>query len=95
MHPDLPGHELFTQTYFSDTIIETVQELLAGCGEDELVMELYNLLVRPDHDFELKWHRDDVSIVAVVQVGVHLRLTHWLRPDPFYCIVRRRDEPTQ
>lgn len=60
MHPDLPGHELFTQSYFNDSTIATVQELLGGCSEDELVMELYNLLVRPDADFELRWHRDDV-----------------------------------
>lgn len=62
MHPDLPGHQLFTSTYFSDRIIETVRELMGGCAEDELVLELYNLLVRPDEDFELRWHRDDVSL---------------------------------
>lgn len=62
MNPSLPHHELFTKTYFSDSIISTVQELLGGCKEDELVMELYNLLVRPDHDFELRWHRDDVRM---------------------------------
>lgn len=60
MHPDMPGHELFTKSYFNDSTIATVQELLGGCSEDELVMELYNLLVRPDDDFELRWHRDDV-----------------------------------
>lgn len=61
MNPSLPGHELFTRSYFLDSTISTVQELLGGCSEDELVMELYNLLVRPDKDFELRWHRDDVS----------------------------------
>ncbi|KAK4495755.1 hypothetical protein PRZ48_013023 [Zasmidium cellare] len=64
MNPDLPGHELFTQSYFNDSTIATVQELLGGCSEDELVMELYNLLVRPDDDFELRWHRDDIPPTA-------------------------------
>lgn len=27
-------------------------------------MELYNLLVRPDQDFELRWHRDDIFATA-------------------------------
>lgn len=27
-------------------------------------MELYNMLVRPDRDFELRWHRDDVPATA-------------------------------
>lgn len=61
MNPSLPGHELFTKSYFLESTISTVQELLGGCSEDDLVMELYNLLVRPDKDFELRWHRDDVS----------------------------------
>lgn len=30
------------------------------CKDTDLVMELYNLLVRPDADFELRWHRDDL-----------------------------------
>lgn len=64
MNPDLPGHQLFTQSYFSDATMRTVQELLGGCSEDDLVMELYNLLVTPDHDFELRWHRDDIPPTA-------------------------------
>lgn len=60
MHPSMLDHELFTATYFSDTLINPTKELL-GCGDDDLVMELFNLLVRPDHDFELRWHRDDIS----------------------------------
>ena len=27
-------------------------------------MELFNLLVRPDHDFALRWHRDDIPATA-------------------------------
>ncbi|KIW10587.1 hypothetical protein PV08_11551 [Exophiala spinifera] len=60
MHPAMLEHDLFTATYFSDALINPTKELLQ-CGDDELVMELFNLLVRPDHDFELRWHRDDIS----------------------------------
>lgn len=66
MHPELPEHDLFTQTYFSSALIEPSKALLQ-CGDDELVMELFNLLVRPDHDFELRWHRDDISAEASVE----------------------------
>lgn len=63
MHPDLPGHNLFSESYFSNTVIDIVKELLE-CEEGDLVMELYNLLVRPDRDFELRWHRDDIAETA-------------------------------
>jgi ectoine hydroxylase-related dioxygenase (phytanoyl-CoA dioxygenase family) len=59
LHPEIPGHELFAANYFSDTIISIVKEILQ-CDEDDLVMELFNLLIRPDEDFELRWHRDDI-----------------------------------
>jgi hypothetical protein len=65
MNPSLPGHELFTKTYFSKSTLSTVIELLGpDCKEDDLVMELYNLLIRPDADFELRWHRDDIPPTA-------------------------------
>lgn len=60
MHPDLPFHDLFTTSYFSNFVIQPVQELLS-CSEEQLVMELYNLLVTPTYDFSLRWHRDDIS----------------------------------
>ena len=60
MHPDLPHHDLFAASYFSDFVVEAVKRLLS-CTEEELVMELYNLLVTPTHDFALRWHRDDIS----------------------------------
>ena len=63
MHPDLPFHDLFAASYFSDFVIDAVKELLL-CSEEELVMELYNLLVTPTYDFSLRWHRDDISPVA-------------------------------
>jgi hypothetical protein len=68
MNPSLPGHELFTKTYFSKSTLSTVVELLGpDCKEDDLVMELYNLLIRPDADFELRWHRDDIPPTATAE----------------------------
>lgn len=66
MHPDLPDHELFTATYFNDKVFDVVKQLLS-CGSDDLVMELYNMLIRPDTDFELRWHRDDVPPTATAE----------------------------
>lgn len=59
LHPDLPDHKLFAASYFAPHIIETVTSLLE-CQPDDMVMELYNLLIRPDDDFALRWHRDDI-----------------------------------
>ncbi|RSM17995.1 hypothetical protein CDV31_003093 [Fusarium ambrosium] len=66
MKPDLPGHELFTELYFSDAVIGIVKQLLQ-CEDDQLIMELFNMLVRPDKDFELRWHRDDIPAEAMPQ----------------------------
>lgn len=63
LHPDLPDHDIFAASYFDDDVVRVVGDLLS-CGEGELVMELYNLLVRPDRDFELRWHRDDIFATA-------------------------------
>ncbi|KAM3557129.1 hypothetical protein MY1884_004689 [Beauveria asiatica] len=63
MNSELPGHEIFTELYFSDEVLDIVKELLQ-CDDDDLVMELFNMLVRPDGDFELRWHRDDISADA-------------------------------
>lgn len=63
MHPDLPHSATFVATYFSDAVVGPTRELLR-CGDDDLVMELFNLLVRPDADFELRWHRDDIPASA-------------------------------
>ncbi|KAL8729450.1 MAG: hypothetical protein Q9166_004698 [cf. Caloplaca sp. 2 TL-2023] len=59
LHPDMPSQNLFATSYFNDTIIETIKQLL-DCQDDDLIMELYNLLIRPTRDFELRWHRDDI-----------------------------------
>ncbi|KAB5583455.1 phytanoyl-CoA dioxygenase [Coniochaeta sp. 2T2.1] len=69
LHPDLPEHETFTRFYFSDVVIGPTKELL-HCADDDLVMELCNLLVRPDRDFELRWHRDDIPPTASAEEEV-------------------------
>ncbi|KAK6429941.1 hypothetical protein LTR95_013907 [Oleoguttula sp. CCFEE 5521] len=66
MHPDLPGSDVFTASYFSKPNLETVKSLL-DCEADDLVMELYNLLTRPDENFELRWHRDDIPPTATAK----------------------------
>ncbi|KAM5375849.1 hypothetical protein ACJZ2D_005771 [Fusarium nematophilum] len=66
MNPELPGHELFTELYFSDAVLAIVKQLLQ-CEDEHLVMELFNMLVRPERDFELRWHRDDIPAEAMPQ----------------------------
>lgn len=76
MHPDIANsrsisssparvkdnHQLFAGLYFSEAILSITKDILE-CEDDELVMELLNLLVRPDKvDFELSWHRDDIPL---------------------------------
>jgi hypothetical protein len=68
MHPSLPAHQTFTRFYFSDAVIDPTKELLqCDDGDGDLVMELCNLLVRPDKDFELRWHRDDIPATATAE----------------------------
>lgn len=66
MHPDLPHSKLFIANYFSSAVIDIVKELL-GCEDEDLVLELFNLLVRPERDFELRWHRDDIPSTATAE----------------------------
>ena len=65
LHPDLPGHEVFAANYFSDELIAVVTQIME-CPEDQLVMELYNMLVGTTQDFELRWHRDDILDTATI-----------------------------
>lgn len=67
LHPDMPDNDVFAAYYFNDVIIGAVQTLLGDCNEGDLVMELFNLLCRPDKDFELKWHRDDIPATATAE----------------------------
>jgi hypothetical protein len=66
MHPSLPNSQEFAKNYFSAAIIDTVKELLQ-CKDEQLVMELFNMLCRPDRDFELRWHRDDIPATATAE----------------------------
>lgn len=63
MNPALPAYQAFVTSYFSDEIMDIAEELLS-CTDEDLVMELFNMLVRPDRDFELRWHRDDIPATA-------------------------------
>lgn len=63
MHPSLPDAPTFIKNYFSSATVDIVKELLS-CEDEELVLELFNLLMRPDRDFELTWHRDDIPTSA-------------------------------
>lgn len=60
LHPDLPERTVFAESYFNDTVVSMITDLLQ-CERSDLVMELYNMLVRPDRDFALRWHRDDIA----------------------------------
>ncbi|KAI8631352.1 phytanoyl-dioxygenase family protein [Xylariaceae sp. FL1651] len=64
--------DIFAASYFSDKVLGVAKELLTYdgdggeevCTDDDLVLELYNMLVRPESDFELEWHRDDIPRTA-------------------------------
>lgn len=64
LHPDLPDSGIFASSYFSPTVLKPARELMGGCSENDLVMELFNMLVRPDKDYALRWHRDDIPADA-------------------------------
>jgi nicotinamide N-methyltransferase len=70
MNPDLPNSATYTELYFSDEVLSIVKELLQ-CADDDLVMELFNMLVRPETDFELRWHRDDIPVTASAEDEMH------------------------
>lgn len=59
LHPDQPECKAFAESYFHPTMIKAITGLLQ-CSPDHLVLELYNMLVRPDNEFALRWHRDDI-----------------------------------
>jgi ectoine hydroxylase-related dioxygenase (phytanoyl-CoA dioxygenase family) len=63
LHPSNPDHVTFAKSYFDKELLRYVAALI-GCKEDDLTMELYNMLVRPDRDFSLRWHRDDIPPTA-------------------------------
>ncbi|KAI1811037.1 phytanoyl-dioxygenase family protein [Poronia punctata] len=65
--------DVFTASYFHEEILDVAKALLTyededeECRDEDLVMELYNMLVRPASSFELEWHRDDVPRTATVE----------------------------
>ncbi|KAF8883033.1 hypothetical protein BD779DRAFT_1612376 [Infundibulicybe gibba] len=86
MHPDL-GEPAFVKWYTSEAITSTSAELL-GCSIDDLQMELFNLLINPEHhEFALRWHRDDVGEKATEEEELQA-LQKW------HYGVRLTDSPT-
>lgn len=81
LHPDL-GEDAATfarQHYFDERLMGVARALL-GCSNEDLVLELLNLLVRPSggRGFELRWHRDDVPADADAAAEVtRLRAPAW------------------
>jgi hypothetical protein len=74
LHPEMPGRDSFAQCYFSPSILAVAEELMGvsvSADAEPLVMELFNLLVAPEtKDFELRWHRDDISEHATAEEEV-------------------------
>lgn len=79
MNPALGSDaDIFAASYFNDKVLDVAKALLTSegegdggirqeCTDDDLVLELYNMLVRPESDFELEWHRDDVPRTATAE----------------------------
>ncbi|KAI9459012.1 hypothetical protein HD554DRAFT_2207045 [Boletus coccyginus] len=66
MHPAL-GEPVFARWYTSEGV-RTAAAALLGCDAGALQMELFNLLINPlNHDFALRWHRDDVRENATAE----------------------------
>jgi len=63
LHPSNPSHLVFAKSYFDAELLHYVAALI-GCDEDHLTLELYNMLVRPERAFSLRWHRDDIPAGA-------------------------------
>ncbi|KAM3074999.1 hypothetical protein ACMFMF_005683 [Clarireedia jacksonii] len=45
-------------------MLSSILTLFPNSTPSSLVLELFNLLIRPDHDFQLRWHRDDIPSSA-------------------------------
>jgi len=66
LHPSNPDHLTFAKSYFDTELLKYVAALI-GCDKSQLTMELYNMLVRPDKEFSLRWHRDDIAATATAE----------------------------
>lgn len=76
LHPSNPDHVVFARSYFDAELLRYVAALI-GCEQGDLTMELYNMLVRPEREFELRWHRDDISASASAEE----EMEHLTRPS--------------
>ncbi|KAK0945143.1 hypothetical protein LTR29_003490 [Friedmanniomyces endolithicus] len=96
LHPSMPAADrrVFAESYFGGTMVAAVTALL-DCREEELVMELYNMLVCPPKDFALRWHRDDIGpdVAADVELErlrepmMHAQWNLALYPDSSLVVV--------
>ncbi|KAH9825514.1 Phytanoyl-CoA dioxygenase [Teratosphaeria destructans] len=96
LHPGMPPQDrrVFAESYFSDTMLSAVTALL-DCHQDDLVMELYNMLVAPPRDFALRWHRDDIGphvsvdeeIERLKEPMIHAQWNLALYPDSSLVVV--------
>lgn len=92
----MPGRREFAGVYFSEGILGVVEEILGvRGGEEELVMELFNMLVAPEtRDFELRWHRDDIPDTATPDEEAHLlasKSPHGRQSHAQYNLALRHD----
>ncbi|KAK1083382.1 hypothetical protein LTR48_006321 [Friedmanniomyces endolithicus] len=89
-----PPWPVFAESYFGDVMVGAVTALL-DCRRDDLVMELYNMLVCPPKDFALRWHRDDIgpdvpADVELERLGEPMMHAQWnlaLYPDSSLVVV--------
>ncbi|KAK5141058.1 hypothetical protein LTR32_006293 [Rachicladosporium monterosium] len=96
LHPSMPAadRKVFAESYFGDVMVGAVTALL-DCRRDDLVMELYNMLVCPPKDFALRWHRDDIgpdvpADVELERLGEPMMHAQWnlaLYPDSSLVVV--------
>ncbi|KAI0187569.1 phytanoyl-CoA dioxygenase [Xylaria flabelliformis] len=112
LNPELgKDADIFAASYFNDKVLDVAKALLtyeadgktSECTDEDLVLELYNMLVRPESDFDLEWHRDDVPRTATeeeeaAKLGITSRIgdderywsTQWnlsLYPDDSLIVV--------
>ncbi|TKA28949.1 hypothetical protein B0A50_03360 [Salinomyces thailandicus] len=96
LHPSLSPQDrkVFAESYFGPVMIHAVTSIL-DCSADDLVMELYNMLVCPPRDFALRWHRDDIGpdVSAEAELArlreplVHAQWNLALYPDSSLVVV--------
>ncbi|KAF2642161.1 hypothetical protein P280DRAFT_449675 [Massarina eburnea CBS 473.64] len=95
LHPTNPDSLTFQASYFDAELLKYASALI-GCAADELVMELYNMLIRPTHGpWSLRWHRDDIPATTPPDEELHRLLqpshhTQWnlaLYPDSSLVVI--------